>query len=88
MEKIEEIKALLDEMKELLKSKSEDYGTSFEEIWDMLGERSVLPRLFDKMLRLESLLGRKEPKNEPIEDTFKDIIGYCILSILKLRGKI
>lgn len=80
-EVFQEILAVLDD-------KRHDYGDSFEQIWDLLGSRSVLPRLFDKMCRLKSLLGKKEAKNESIEDTFKDIIGYCILSILKSRDEI
>lgn len=79
---------VLQEILAVLDDKRHDYGDSFEQIWDLLGPRSALPRLFDKMYRLKSLLGKKEARNESIEDTFKDIIGYCILSILKLRGEI
>ncbi len=32
-----------------------------------------------KLARLGSLLGKKEPKNESIEDTFLDLINYCAL---------
>lgn len=32
-----------------------------------------------KLARLSSLLGRKDPNNESIEDSFIDLINYCSL---------
>ena len=45
---------------------------------------TVLIRLSDKMARLETLILKthEDPVNEPIVDTYKDIIGYCALELL------
>jgi len=51
---------------------------------------SAVIRINDKTNRLKNLVqNNKKPMNETIEDTFKDIIGYCLLSlrILKIEKK-
>ncbi len=43
-------------------------------------EYGVLVRLSDKIERLARLLmNRKNPKNEPLEDTWVDIMGYGLI---------
>jgi len=81
-----EIISITDDIISLLVSKRHDYGDSFETIWDTFGMLSVVVRLNDKISRLNNLTtGEKNPQNETIEDTFKDIIGYCLLALRKLR---
>ncbi len=48
----------------------------------------VLARLNDKFERLKNLYKKgTKPENEPIEDTFSDIIGYATVAQLLLRNQ-
>lgn len=67
----------------LLAKKNSDYGCSYDLLRGEYGPESFLIRLADKYHRLKKLvrsMGRPEV-DESIEDTLKDIIGYCILEI-------
>lgn len=78
------IKEILEDIRTLLIRKRNDYGDSFEVIWGKVGMISVIVRLMDKIERLRNLNG-KTTKNESIEDTFRDIIGYSVLSLRMLK---
>jgi hypothetical protein len=87
----EEIDSILKEISNMLVKKRHDYGKSFDESWKLFGIQSAVIRLYDKFMRLINLTSVKErstqytkPIYESIEDTFKDIIGYCILSLRML----
>jgi hypothetical protein len=71
---------------EVLVKKQYDYGESFKKNWKRYGPIYVSTRLDEKMDRLRNLLitGEK-PKNETVHETFNDIIGYSLLSILELK---
>ena len=82
----------------LVVSKQHDYGKGnilrYEEfIKKLLGKEyragsGILARLNDKMERLKNLYAKGgEPKNESIEDTYQDIIGYALLALLLLRDQ-
>lgn len=66
----------------LLVKKNHDYGNSFG---DQLAEDGPIVfkiRMKDKISRLRTLLTTEaQVKDESIEDTLRDIIGYCILFI-------
>lgn len=79
---VENIDSLFDEIKDILRKKNSDYGNSFAMLFQKYGFDSVIIRLSDKMNRLETLVNKKEKPNfESIEDTLKDIIGYCALTL-------
>lgn len=89
MKKLETFEQAFDkvvaDLRKLMISKQRDYGheniTSF-------GELGVLVRANDKMARLRNLLwGSKEPKNEGVEDTWRDLANYAIIALM-LREKI
>lgn len=42
-------------------------------------DKAFVSLITTKLARLASLLGRKEPKNESINDSFLDLINYCVL---------
>ena len=70
----------------VFQKKRHDYGT---ENINMLGLKGVFVRIWDKTWRLKHLIWEnKSPENESLEDTFLDIMNYCIiaLSLLK-KGK-
>jgi len=73
-----------EEIADLITAKQKDYGHS--NITDF-GEYGVLVRLNDKVARLKNLLTqKKEPANEPIVDTWRDIAGYAIIALMLYYG--
>ena len=68
----------------ILKRKNHDYGDSFFKIYKEFGDLSTLIRITDKIGRLESAVSGKEYKvtDETVDDVYKDIAGYCILSLV------
>lgn len=80
----ESFKSITNEMAELLIKKNNDYGNSATDTYRKHGDISYLIRLTDKMNRLNSLIGEKREiliTNESLDDTIKDIMGYCVLWI-------
>jgi Nucleotide modification associated domain 1 len=77
-----------DELAELMISKNADYGP--KNISESPGGpiNGLTVRLYDKVARLSNLTEEgKEPKHEPIRDTFLDIANYAIIGLLVLDGK-
>ena len=70
----------------LLDSKQKDYGPKNI---SRFGVRGLSVRLYDKVERLANLLMDREedPKNESLEDTFKDIANYGIIGLLLLKDQ-
>jgi hypothetical protein len=68
----------------LILAKNKDYGDSVQQGLNRYGDISLLVRLSDKFHRLNSLILDKElnVKNEKLEDTEKDMIGYLLLHLV------
>lgn len=88
-----EVKAVFDEMADLLKKKNASYGGSAlkgEGILPLIGNQI---RLGDKARRYEHMMaetveqGGKIPVyfGESIEDTLKDILGYATLGLILIK---
>ena len=82
----EKIQKQCDLLADLLKRKNADYGDSFSErpylLPNITTNTSAYIRLSDKFHRLRTLLNIEEPDrkvDETIEDTLRDIAGYCLL---------
>lgn len=59
--------SILEELKELYKRKNSDYGNSFSIIFEKFGLKSTVIRLWDKILRLETLCEKEaQVKDESI----------------------
>ena len=72
------------ELTDLLIKKQKDYGKG--NILDF-GEFGVLVRANDKMARLKNLLkGGTAPKNESIEDSWKDLACYSVIALMLKMG--
>ena len=72
------------ELAELLISKQQDYGKG--NILDF-GELGLLVRTNDKVSRIKNLTKRNvNPNNESLDDSWRDIAGYAILTIMLRRG--
>lgn len=78
------IKELAMSIAELVNKKNADYGDSYMKLRDRFGWQSFIIRLYDKLFRLENLFQAVDGAkvDESIEDTLKDIIGYCLLELL------
>lgn len=72
------------EITELFIKKHHDYGK--ENILEM-EELGIAFRTSEKIARLKNLLrDQKEPANESLEETWKDIAVYAIIAVLYKRG--
>jgi hypothetical protein len=70
------------EVVQLLMRKNNDYGSSYFELRDEYGYVAFLVRLADKFARLKHLAENKPAfEDESVEDTLKDIVGYCLLEL-------
>jgi hypothetical protein len=69
---------IMDRLKDLRINKSNDYGYS----WKIWGLEGVVWQLKSKFIRMTNLVNnKKDPANEPLVDTFKDIANYAIMAI-------
>lgn len=83
-----EIRDQCTHLADLLVKKNHDYGDSVEKApillptWTPLA--GVYVRMSDKIERMRSLLGRlDEPEvSESLDDTIRDLAGYCILALI------
>ena len=81
----EKLKEIVDEIINLLLMKNNHYGSKNLELTGLVG---VSVRLLDKASRLYNLSAHKvitPERGESIEDTLKDIAGYALISLYKLR---
>ncbi len=80
----DELDEILAELRATIIAKQKDYGKS--NILDFR-EMGILVRTNDKLARLKNLiLCNKEPKNESIEDSWRDLAGYAVLALMLRRG--
>lgn len=84
---VAELDIVLNELKELLLKKNQDYGDSFLKTLVEFGDVAFLVRVMDKVNRLVSLWKGGRSNFESFEDTVKDLAGYCVLYLcLKKLG--
>ena len=74
-----------EEVLPLLLKKQMDYG--YENI-SRFGLDGIYVRMHDKIARIENLTDQEtvEVYNEPLIDSFLDLIGYCIIGIMLVLG--
>jgi hypothetical protein len=78
------VEAIAAELVDLLCRKQADYGPGNI---NAFGEKGVVVRMNDKMERLKRLVwGDKEPANESVEDSYKDMGNYAIIALMVRRG--
>ena len=92
---LETLQKIFKELEDTLRRKNADYtgGKSeffnFEKSADVANVsvgKSIIVRMMDKMTRMSSLLEREaQVKDEKIEDTIKDLIGYAIILLAYLE---
>lgn len=79
----EALSAVSQDQYQLLVAKNSNYGDNLM----YFGLRGVLIRLHDKYKRLENLVMRAEQDlvGESVEDTLRDLAGYCMVSLAHIR---
>lgn len=75
-----------------LLAKNKDYGCSAWEspllCPEMTARQALLCRMSDKVKRLQNLLSGNDPQvDESIEDTLRDLAGYCLLELARPKGE-
>lgn len=67
-------------------AKNIDYGNSTKTVQEILGAKSHLPRMMDKILRVNNLLNSDvKPKvRESVKDSLMDLANYALIMILDL----
>lgn len=76
---------ILEELADLVIKKQHDYGS--ENIL-IFGADGLIVRVNDKVSRLYNLSSRKKiAKNESAEDSFRDIMGYCLLMLMLIEDQ-
>ena len=88
MDKLERINHITDKIKETLLFKNHDYGDSFKKTYKKFGMIAPVVRMGDKYERLCTLINAKQQlvKDESINDTLYDLMGYVILTLAEREG--
>ena len=79
-----------DSLNNLLISKHRDYGPKNIAMAPGGAINGLRVRMWDKMARINNLLDSNRhdaPAHESLEDSFRDLANYAIISILVLQGK-
>lgn len=78
-------KKVLDAQFELYQTKNRRYGNSFTECYQLDGKPYAFGHLQEKINRICSLLMLDEDvAEEPLLDSFRDLLGYCVLTLCEL----
>jgi hypothetical protein len=73
----------MDKVLTTIAAKQHDYG--YDNIAGF-GSQGLVVRISDKRARLRNLKKRGAPANEPLLDTWLDIVGYCIVGLMWEAG--
>lgn len=82
------LKDLLEQVNNTLINKDKDYGSSFSDTRKEFGRVAIMIRLTDKYNRLKQLIknpDERKVKDETIEDTLMDLVGYCLLELIEIQ---
>ena len=79
---------IVEELAELLLSKHKDYGPTNISRAPGGALNGLRVRIHDKIARINNLIDSgKNPEHESLEDSFKDLANYAIISLMVTRGK-
>lgn len=79
----------LEKLLKTVVAKNKSYGNSFDKAVDQFGITAAILRIYDKVNRMETLLDgvENDVKDENIEDTMLDILGYLVLTLHYIQFK-
>jgi hypothetical protein len=84
----EDVRAVMKELGDLLIAKHYDYGPKNISQSPGGAINGLRVRMWDKLARINNLFdNNRVAKNEPLEDSFKDLANYGVIGLLVLRGK-
>lgn len=90
-ERTRQFTELTQKMIEVQSKKGRDYGEENDGLRNLRrrGPVGVVMRMGDKLSRLESLVGKRNPdvEDESIEDTLIDLANYSLLLIILMRDE-
>lgn len=76
------------EMRDTFKSKNEDYGNSFSQLYQEFGDNGIITaavQISHKYHRFINLIkGTPAKVNESLRDTLLDLANYCVLTVMEL----
>jgi len=79
---------IADELASLLLKKHKDYGPKNISHSPGGALNGLRVRMHDKIARINHLIDSgSSPENESLEDSFKDLANYSIITMMVLRGK-
>ena len=78
---------VLSEISELHERKNHDYGDSFSALYKEFGMVYPVPRIYEKAMRLKTLLRAENNVNESVRDTLLDIASYAVMTIVELDSQ-
>lgn len=82
----QELHNVADEVIKLVIDKNNKYGDAYFKLRDEWGSASFCVRLGDKYLRLANIAKTgRVVTDETVEDTIRDIVGYCLLELIYLK---
>ena len=71
----------IEKSRKLMIEKNKNYGSS----WSIMRPESITDVIHTKIHRTISLLEGEQNKFESIQDTFEDIINYCIFCLIRME---
>lgn len=81
----EPVGKIIEKQIDLYSLKNKRYGNSFSECYALDGLPYALGHLQEKINRICSLLMLNDTaKDEPIVDSYKDLLGYCVLTLCEI----
>ena len=91
----DEFEWVIVELIEMRRSKGHDYGDDTDTFSNISQSANfgvqpwlgAIIRLNDKISRIQAFVKKHNLKNEPIEDSFKDIAVYAIIALVKWRER-
>ena len=80
---------ILVKMNDLYTKKNSDYGNSFDDTCDKFGLTAALIRMYDKLNRLSTIIGKAYTTevDESFKDTLLDLANYAVLTLLYYNNK-
>ena len=85
-EKAKKIAAECAKLAEILQRKNAAYGDTAGRtpylVPDVDRDVALFVRMSDKIARIRSLLSGAEPNDESLQDTIRDLAGYCVLFLV------
>lgn len=83
-----ELQRVANEIIKLVSQKNAQYDNAYFRLRDEWNAQSFCVRIGDKYYRLVNLVkSGQNTTDEPIEDTIKDIVGYCLLELIYRNSK-